>query len=269
MPSACATTTRAVPSSCWNRRSDCGGANRTTTWSTPTTAGSRSNAWRSCGCGPSRSVSSCWSSSARRPTWSPDIEAFVARHPLRERPRHLLIDALDATGRRAEALRVFDAYRRLLAEELGVAPSVALRARHDRLLDEDVARATRRPVNGAPVRARRQSMRRATSSMVGRDQTLAEIERQVGERSPGHADRAGRRRQDPPGARGLRAAGHASSTSGAVFCDLQPPPSESVVDAVIDAARDRGPRPARRRSSGSKKCCATTIACSCSTTAST
>lgn len=66
-----------------------------------------------------------------------DLEAFVAREPLRERPRELLMDALAATGRRAEALRVYDAYRRLLGEELGVEPSAHLRARHDRLLGED------------------------------------------------------------------------------------------------------------------------------------
>ncbi len=52
-----------------------------------------------------------------------DLEAFVAREPLRETARRVLIDALELQGRRAEALRVYDTYRRLLAEELGVAPS--------------------------------------------------------------------------------------------------------------------------------------------------
>jgi predicted ATPase/DNA-binding SARP family transcriptional activator len=66
-----------------------------------------------------------------------DLEAYVAREPLRERPRQVLMEALAADGRRAEALRVFDDYRRRLAEELGVDPSADLRARHEALLDGD------------------------------------------------------------------------------------------------------------------------------------
>ena len=66
-----------------------------------------------------------------------DLEAFVAREPLRERSRSVLMDALAAAGRRADALRVFDDYRRRLADELGVSPSPELRAQHEALLAED------------------------------------------------------------------------------------------------------------------------------------
>lgn len=68
-----------------------------------------------------------------------DLEALVAREPLRERPRRVLMDALSASGRRAEALRVYDAYRLVLADELGVAPSPEIRSRHDELLALDDA----------------------------------------------------------------------------------------------------------------------------------
>ena len=101
-----------------------------------------------------------------------DLEAFVARAPLRERPRELLIDALDRTGRRAEALRVYDAYRRVLAEELGVEPSAHLAARHERLLVGD------EPPPPAPVQ-QAPRVPRPVSSFVGRDDLLDLLERQV------------------------------------------------------------------------------------------
>ena len=49
-----------------------------------------------------------------------ELAAMADDDPLRERPRELLMSALVATGRNAEALRVYDDFRRLLAEELGI-----------------------------------------------------------------------------------------------------------------------------------------------------
>lgn len=63
-----------------------------------------------------------------------ELVALVDDEPLRERPRELLMQALAATGRRAEALRVFDDLRRRLGEELGIEPSSALAAQHAELL---------------------------------------------------------------------------------------------------------------------------------------
>lgn len=51
-----------------------------------------------------------------------ELEAAAARSPLRERTHRGLMDALDASGRTAEALRVFQAYRNRLATDLGLAP---------------------------------------------------------------------------------------------------------------------------------------------------
>ena len=51
-----------------------------------------------------------------------DVEGLVEREPVRERRWALLMEALDATGRRVEALRTFDRARRVLATELGVSP---------------------------------------------------------------------------------------------------------------------------------------------------
>lgn len=52
-----------------------------------------------------------------------DAQALVESEPLRERPRSLLMRSLYASGRQAEALRVFGSYRRYLAEETGLDPS--------------------------------------------------------------------------------------------------------------------------------------------------
>ncbi len=65
----------------------------------------------------------------------PDLIAFAGQHPLRERPAELLMRALSAEGRTAEASRVFDDFRRRLAEELGIEPSPELRALHLEVLE--------------------------------------------------------------------------------------------------------------------------------------
>jgi DNA-binding SARP family transcriptional activator/pimeloyl-ACP methyl ester carboxylesterase len=57
----------------------------------------------------------------------PELEALVAAHPLRERPRRQLMLALYRAGRQAEALAAYQEYRRTLDEQLGIAPSAQLR----------------------------------------------------------------------------------------------------------------------------------------------
>ncbi len=51
------------------------------------------------------------------------LESQIARYPYRDRPRGLLIRALALAGRQADALRGFQNYRSVLADELGTEPS--------------------------------------------------------------------------------------------------------------------------------------------------
>ncbi|MFF4011846.1 BTAD domain-containing putative transcriptional regulator [Streptomyces sp. NPDC001717] len=63
-----------------------------------------------------------------------ELTRLVAEFPLRERMRAQLMTALYRCGRQADALRVFQEGRSVLADELGVEPGSGLRAAHQALL---------------------------------------------------------------------------------------------------------------------------------------
>jgi DNA-binding SARP family transcriptional activator/ABC-type transport system substrate-binding protein len=66
-----------------------------------------------------------------------ELEALVAKYPLRERLRAQLMRALYANARQAEALSVYSDTRRLLVDELGIEPSEELRELERRILNQD------------------------------------------------------------------------------------------------------------------------------------
>ncbi|MDX8031128.1 BTAD domain-containing putative transcriptional regulator [Lentzea sp. BCCO 10_0856] len=63
-----------------------------------------------------------------------EISDLVQRHPLDERLRGYLMQALNQQGRQAEALQAFEDAKALLADELGTDPSAELRAIHLQIL---------------------------------------------------------------------------------------------------------------------------------------
>jgi DNA-binding SARP family transcriptional activator len=73
------------------------------------------------------------------PDLVPQLLDLVADHPFRERPHALLMRALAAAGRQAEALGVYAAVRARLADELGVEPGAELRSAQTAVLRQEAA----------------------------------------------------------------------------------------------------------------------------------
>jgi DNA-binding SARP family transcriptional activator len=89
---------------------------------------------------------------------------IIALAPYRETGYALLMEAQEAQGNVAEALRTFETLRALMRDELGTAPSEQLRGFHARLLRE----------KGAPRRALPPPLERAAGRrFVGREAALA------------------------------------------------------------------------------------------------
>ena len=104
----------------------------------------------------------------------------IATAPFRESAHRLLMEAHEAAGNPAEALRAFEDLRRLLREELGTAPGPAAIALHERLLHGRRPAPPPSPPVAAPgLAARRWPARldavRAGHAFVGRTREAAAL----------------------------------------------------------------------------------------------
>src|SRR5829696_4478710 len=108
-----------------------------------------------------------------------ELQALVASHPLRERPRRQLMLALYRQGRHAEALTAFQELRAALRDELGIDPSASLSELQYRILNQDPALDHAAPAP-APAPARPQPVAApataARDEFVGRAAELARLE---------------------------------------------------------------------------------------------
>ncbi|MFD1544214.1 BTAD domain-containing putative transcriptional regulator [Nonomuraea guangzhouensis] len=99
-----------------------------------------------------------------------ELAELVEAHPLRERARALLMRALYAGGRQAEALTVFEEARRFLGDELGVDPSAELAEAHLSILRAEPAAtpALRRvPAQLTSFVGRAEELRRLATLLAG------------------------------------------------------------------------------------------------------
>ena len=127
-----------------------------------------------------------------------ELRAMIAADPAAERPRGLLMRALYAAGRQAEALAVYTETRDLLAGELGVDPSAQLEQIYLGVLRQDLpgvrsdgeapggragpVSAPERLAPGEPRRGGRSSgVRKPLTSFVGRDEDVARVRKMLAE----------------------------------------------------------------------------------------
>jgi predicted ATPase/DNA-binding SARP family transcriptional activator len=98
----------------------------------------------------------------------PTLEALVVEHPLREAFRRQLMLALYRSDRQTDALDVFRATRKLLADELGLEPSPALTELERAILRHD---ASLRP----PERRPKLNLPAPATTLVGRNLDVAAV----------------------------------------------------------------------------------------------
>ncbi|MFD8534499.1 BTAD domain-containing putative transcriptional regulator [Streptomyces rubrogriseus] len=102
----------------------------------------------------------------------PRLRELTTAHPYDEPLHALLIAALRASGRDADALAAYESARRTLAEGLGTEPGPRLRALHAELLGTGGARRPTPAAERAPSGGRKGNIRPRLTTFVGRELEL-------------------------------------------------------------------------------------------------
>jgi predicted ATPase/DNA-binding SARP family transcriptional activator len=103
-----------------------------------------------------------------------ELESLVAGHPLHEELTGLLVRALAAVGRQADALAAYQALRTRLADELGIDPGPRLQAVHLAVLRGDAA-ALAGTAPGPAAGPARTNLRAQLTSFIGRQDDVTRI----------------------------------------------------------------------------------------------
>jgi predicted ATPase/DNA-binding SARP family transcriptional activator len=168
-----------------------------------------------------------------------ELEALVAKHPLRERLRGQMMLALYRSGRQAEASAVYQQTRELLVEQLGMEPGGDLQQLLKRILNQDPAL----DVKARAIR-RASTLPRFANAFVGRGREINQVAHRL--------EAASMVTLTGPGGMGktrlaveLSAKLEERYLDGVVFVDLAPLIDESLVIRTIGRAlglRDDGVR---------------------------
>lgn len=109
-----------------------------------------------------------------------ELRGMVAAEPLRERLHWLLVLALYAEGRQADALAAFRHARRVLIDEIGVEPGAELQRLHERILAGDPVLAeegiTMRPAAATGSPAIPRELPAALTYLAGREPELRRLD---------------------------------------------------------------------------------------------
>ncbi|MFI8080156.1 BTAD domain-containing putative transcriptional regulator [Kitasatospora sp. NPDC086009] len=127
----------------------------------------------------------------------PELTALATEHPTRERLRAQLMTALYRCDRQSDALAVFHAGRRILAEELGIDPGATLTGVHQAVLEGTLGLPAAGPAPSGPVRLGLPAAGRPAPAMLppdvadftGRRAELAQLERLVASDAAGAGPR--------------------------------------------------------------------------------